>query len=563
MLKRLAIVLLLSAPGWGQQILTQIAQSTPPISLVAPTLVQKVGCGGVSGSITCTIASTASGDSLLVEGSGNNSNCTSATASGATFLMWQNVSLGGTNDKSILFARNVSSGITTITLNCTGTNSGAVVYEWSAPAGEQVAIDAIGSATGTGGTPSVTTIEPVNSSAEAVVASIYDNANFRTLTAGTGYTMQQRVNNSSHASNCTTTCLIGSATQNTTTGLTGTQTGSITGISTDNWNMAITGLAVTSTQDVADTYITFEGLSNTVSPTVAQLKASTFGVPGTWAQPTSANFTGATGSQGTTTPAAHQVGASSLTGSGSLGLAYATGTVNKDLTWTPPLPTTNFSWIGQFKTSLPQNDTNLNAYTLTQINENAAADYLAPQIQANGSALHMLPECESLTGSGSVAIATNTLYYFAVTTAPGAVQGVSVASFAGTSGTLTFTNSATNTFTSGQSIGLSGFSAPNTGLNGQTVTVLSAGLTSTTFEAAVTGSGYSSGAGKAAGFHTITVYDSTGAQVGSTTTCLAEPQTVSWTLLTFGVNGNEAESSGSVISFDNVRISLTGKTLTP
>lgn len=75
---------------------------------------------------------------------------------------------------------------------------------------------------------------------------------------------------------------------------------------------------------------------------------------------------------------------------------------------------------------------------------------------------------------------------------------VSVTSFTGTSGTLTFTNSGTNGFSSGSLVRLSGFTGGNTGLNGQTVTVSATGLTTTQFEAPVTGSGYASGAGTAA-----------------------------------------------------------------
>lgn len=73
---------------------------------------------------------------------------------------------------------------------------------------------------------------------------------------------------------------------------------------------------------------------------------------------------------------------------------------------------------------------------------------------------------------------------------------IAVSSFTGTSGTLTFTT-ATQSFASGNTVTLSGFTSPNTGLNGQTATVLTAGLTTTQFEATVTGSGYSSGAGTA------------------------------------------------------------------
>jgi hypothetical protein len=83
-----------------------------------------------------------------------------------------------------------------------------------------------------------------------------------------------------------------------------------------------------------------------------------------------------------------------------------------------------------------------------------------------------------------------------VTTA-NALVAITISSFTGTSGTLTFTNSGTNLLTAGETVALSGFTGGNTGLNGQSVTVLSAGLSTTVFEATVTGSGYSSGTGTA------------------------------------------------------------------
>lgn len=74
-------------------------------------------------------------------------------------------------------------------------------------------------------------------------------------------------------------------------------------------------------------------------------------------------------------------------------------------------------------------------------------------------------------------------------------SAVAISGFTGTSGTLTF--SAINTLVAGNTITLcaSCFTGGNAGLNGQTITVLSAGLTGSAFEAAVTGSGYSSAAG--------------------------------------------------------------------
>lgn len=84
--------------------------------------------------------------------------------------------------------------------------------------------------------------------------------------------------------------------------------------------------------------------------------------------------------------------------------------------------------------------------------------------------------------------------------------GINITAFTGTSGTLTFT--ATNTLTAGQTVELGTFTSPNTALNGQLVTVLSAGLSTSAFEAAVTGSGYSSGAGGAVASINLAISDS-------------------------------------------------------
>jgi hypothetical protein len=93
---------------------------------------------------------------------------------------------------------------------------------------------------------------------------------------------------------------------------------------------------------------------------------------------------------------------------------------------------------------------------------------------------------------------------------------IHVSSFTGTSGTLTFTNTKSNGFFAGQAnVVLSGFTGGNTGLNGQTVTILGAGLSNTQFEAAVTGSGYSSGTGTAAGPPTTACVDIEGDATGS------------------------------------------------
>lgn len=71
-----------------------------------------------------------------------------------------------------------------------------------------------------------------------------------------------------------------------------------------------------------------------------------------------------------------------------------------------------------------------------------------------------------------------------------------ITSFTGTSGTLTFTTANQSVYAS--TVTLYGFTGANTGLNGQTVTVLNPGNYPSSFQATVTGSGYSNGSGYAA-----------------------------------------------------------------
>lgn len=212
------------------------------------------------------------------------------------------------------------------------------------------------------------------------------------------------------------------------------------------------------------------------------------------------------------------------------------------------------------KTSLPQNDTNTNAYTLNNLTDGGSNDYSIPQIQANGTKLVLAQECKSGAGSSTVDLGTNTLVQVSMI----ANSGAAIASFTGTSGTLTFTTTTTNPFVSGQGLKLTGFTGGNTGLNAQSVTVLSAGLTTTTFEAAVTGSGYASGTGAATATHTMRVYNSSGTELtGSPSTCASVATATNFSHLDFGIDGAETESSGSVISEDNLIISYTGAALSP
>ena len=111
------------------------------------------------------------------------------------------------------------------------------------------------------------------------------------------------------------------------------------------------------------------------------------------------------------------------------------------------------------------------------------------------------PSNGMISGSGVsyVYVQGNTWSYSGATVAQAGTL-INVTSFSGTSGTITFTNSGTNGLIAGQTIAMGGFTGPNVNLNvpnGPTLVVFSAGLSNTTFEATVTGSGYSSGTGQA------------------------------------------------------------------
>ena len=143
---------------------------------------------------------------------------------------------------------------------------------------------------------------------------------------------------------------------------------------------------------------------------------------------------------------------------------------------TPSTPTTSSTlYSGSFTATPPE----AISYIATRTGNQSSAVTTSTYVQPNASFV------------GASRIITS-----GVTTA-NALVAITISSFTGTSGTLTFTNSGTNLLTAGETVALSGFTGGNTGLNGQSVTVLSASLSTTVFEATVTGSGYSSGTGTA------------------------------------------------------------------
>lgn len=489
-MKRLLLFTAILCGTAHAQFIQQLMQPAPVTALTAPTMVQVVGCPGVATAIKCTISATTAGNTAYLAGLGSSSVCSSATmgVGGSvvdTFLLWQTLQISGSDNQGIFIARNISAGNTEVDLNCTGANSGAFFLEYSPSAGNVVAADVIGMAGGTSGTPSATTVNPVGLATGEVIGTMFDNSAFHALTAGTGYTMQKKINDSggTSKSNCTTTCLAGVETNTVKTSLSGTQTATMTGpTGSDNRNMSVVALFNTPAQDPADTIINFEGCSDGVAPTVSCLNTSTFGVPGVWSSLSPTNMTASIGAQMTLVNS-HQIGATAYTGSGSLGLRYATGTPFIGYRFTFYVGHPSVSMLYAIQTSLPQNCTNLDAYSLEEIENSTGADFYMGQLQCNGSAIHLFQECGTGTGSQNYAFASNTKFYI--------------------------------------------------------------------YNKAVNNAGTSS----------MMLFDSTGAQVGTTSTCTAVAGTNNFTRINFGITGAESEHTGSNIDIDNMLISYGGASL--
>jgi hypothetical protein len=148
------------------------------------------------------------------------------------------------------------------------------------------------------------------------------------------------------------------------------------------------------------------------------------------------------------------------------------------------------------------NRSNSSAVTASINATNIIASQSASQLQA----FHW---SASTTALGTSCTGASTLAFGLVYTDPNQSNNTvaSITSFTGTSGTLTFTTSAQN-LVSGDYITLSGFTGGNTGLNGQMVQILAAGLNTTQFEANVSGSGYSGSGATGSGLWTLVLMGS-------------------------------------------------------
>ena len=127
---------------------------------------------------------------------------------------------------------------------------------------------------------------------------------------------------------------------------------------------------------------------------------------------------------------------------------------------------------------------------------------------------------------------------------------VTITGVTGTSGTLTFATSPANSLATGNTVTLYGFTGSAVNLNGQVVTVISSGLSTSQFEAAITGSisGSSSGAGNGNWAPVTTTVSGTLSSGSTSVTVAANGST--WT--GNGTNGNGIYIAGAGTSGANV-----------
>jgi hypothetical protein len=464
-------------------------------SVAVPALIQTNACTGASSPVTCTFTAQAptAGSTLVFMTFSNGSQCTSVTGAGDTFMLWQQQNQPGTNPNwaAVYVAENVGTS-NSFTITCPGSSSflGAGVYELANVNTADVTGGGIGSTT----TMSVSTTFAVGSSTEYCVASMDQMTNFITIAAGAGYTLDAKY--TFGAGN-----FVGASEHiNTVTGLSGVQTATMTQNTANFYSAAIVCLSKSAAQGSANDLIDFEGLTNTVAPTVAALTSSIHGPaggatlsgPATWVvHNPGASITGSTSGQLHNLLTNQQIGATSYTGSGSLGFQYATGTAGDYIQWSLPQSVNTVSVGYWIKTDIPQNESVSNAYSLGQLLQ-GASDAVNPQIHdLSGSALTIGLECRFAGSAVNIPIATNTVYWLTM-------QGVTNA----------------------------GACTPGTNC----------------------------------ALDSLSIYDTTGAQVGSTATCSSESGNNPFVSVQIGISGGESQSAGHNIWIDDVEVNFISGT---
>jgi hypothetical protein len=479
---RLLCLLLLSS-GASAQLYPLVPPA--PSGVSAPSAVQFATCKGTS-PLTCSFGSGATaGDSIVVFGNSAFLDfCTSVTSTPSnTWINWGTASNNVSANETVFVATNVASGTNSIVATCSGSTEegiGMVEVSPSIP-------DVIGTTFATGTAVSIPTANAVGAAKEYIVAAGWNITGTGTWTAGTGYTEREFLCLDSIS--CSTTYYGMMEDANTTSGLSGVQTATMTSGTSRAWVGSILTMAPTVTQDANVTnYINWDGLSNTVEPTNAQLTSSQYGPQGTWnlTEETSA-LTGTTASNACTAMTSFTLGATNWIGTESpTQLLYTTVTGGADILYTLPSAYSSLSWGGCITTNIPQNETSGHRYSLTTLNTTTQGnDYNDPQIRTTGSTLNLFLECPAATQSSSdIVIGTtpNTYWY--------------------------------------------------------------------TVQAVTGGTGHN---------HQLAIYNpTTGAQVGSTLTCVSETGPYNWNGIEPGDTGSETEATGDLITFGPIKICTDG-----
>jgi len=380
-------------------------------AVAAPALIQHTSCKTASSSTTCSFSGGATAThSIGIIVQSDHVPCSASSTPSNTWIL-EATSAIESGYTSMLAANNVASGTNSIVVSCpSATLVGASAFEIS----NVNTVDVLGILASAANTAvSIPTNGAVGAATEYVMAGAVDWNNYNTWTHGTGYTIEEQ----NYQNDSTGTYTGAYEDINTKTGLSGVQTATMTKSVNAGFTGGIMTFSNSPAQGNANTFVDFEGLSNTVAPTAATMYASTHGILPSYAGWSITNpHTALTGSTSAQSPCTYftsiQLGATLYTGSGSLGLLDTTSTAGGDFVSYPiaiPQSTVSIGYCVQF--SIPQNDSAANAYSLVEIVKQGGADYVDTVVQPNGTSLNFGFEVAGEGHTGSIAAATNTPYW--------------------------------------------------------------------------------------------------------------------------------------------------------
>ena len=188
---------------------------------------------------------------------------------------------------------------------------------------------------------------------------------------------------------------------------------------------------------VVDTFINFEGLSNTVAPTTTTLGTSTFGTSCSWGV-TNPNtvLTGSTSAQMGSLLTPVIAGGTTYMGTGTLGLQLATGSAAGNYVGCGigNHSVVSFGYLVEW--SIPDNDTSGNRYSLPAIITGTGDDADADLI-ANGTQMVMALETNGTNVGGTITVHANTVYYIETLFTENGTRSITVYQCTITSGAVT------------------------------------------------------------------------------------------------------------------------------